>query len=82
MAGGAEPGLEPTYEGLKHEEINKLLTAILGLEPTYEGLKPDSKSRGRKVHQGLEPTYEGLKPAELEDYGLGEVLVWSLPTRD
>ena len=56
-------GSQPTYEGLKLDEVGHLRAVVVGSQPTYEGLKPSTiPGIPRLVRVGSQPTYEGLKP--------------------
>ena len=64
--------MEPTYKGLKPQDVHSPLAGLLGrLEPTYKGLKQGDLDVHRGVQRGLEPTYKGLKQPEV--FGVGQM---------
>ena len=55
-------GFEPTYKGLKHNELRDPARALReSFEPTYKGLKPGVSLPPFPGELRFEPTYKGLK---------------------
>ncbi len=52
---------EPTYKGLKPNQLYTIAQAIYRYEPTYKGLKRYPPLRGSLFAPCYEPTYKGLK---------------------
>ena len=52
---------QPTYEGLKRQDVGQVLGHLVRSQPTYEGLKLPGRWRPARRVQRSQPTYEGLK---------------------